>query len=122
MLPQLNRTAVIVRPKEAFLAWATEVFASEADPPTRADVEEACLNQAPSVYLLPETDIEDEAMLEETMSEFCELIFDSELEAWCEDTERWPADLGWEAFQEWFEWDVLGGIFDTFDEALTLES
>ena len=55
------------------------------------------------------------------MSDFCELIFDSELGAWCTDTGKWPKERDWELFRQWFEWTAHDAVFDTFHAKLTLE-
>jgi hypothetical protein len=115
----LNRTPIIVRPKQPFIDWATKASELDEDAPRPEEVEEALLKEPPSVYLIPE--VEDRSVLEETMSDFCELIFEAELEAWMTDIGSWPAQRDWDTFREWFDWQALDGVFDTFEHELTLE-
>ena len=86
----INRCAVIVRPKQPYIDWATGLDDSSMVP---TDDDEQ------TVYLIPEYDVEGMAQL----SEACEIIFDSELEDWHLIIEDWPANRTFAMFREWFE-------------------
>jgi hypothetical protein len=112
MLPLLNRSAVMVRPKAPYIAWAQSVHEDEEMTPEQ--IETALLEDEPTLYLVPACE-EDEEIVE-TLNDFSELIFEEELEAWSTDPETWPTDRSFEVFQEWFEIMVVRGVVDTVDE------
>lgn len=90
----LNRSAIVVRPREPFLRWATAALAE--DPEGAAE-----LRNAVSIYLVPQDPNEEQesAPLEGFFAE----IFANELESWCSDSELWPAKRDFASFREWFE-------------------
>lgn len=90
----LNRSAVIVRPKQPFLDWVRDVDDEDA-PPVRAD------DMGPTLYLVPVS--EDPADAERILKRVFAEIFCRELEGWFTDEECWPTDRTFRMFKEWFE-------------------
>ena len=109
----LNRTAVMIVPKQPFLDWLRGVDPSNRD----LTMEEVCAD--PSIYLLPECAFEDEllARLGETSGE----IFERELESWDRVEKSWPTDRSFRAFQEWFGFSIHWMLIDLADERLVRE-
>jgi len=109
----LNRSAVVVKPRQPFLDWL-----HGADPtshhPTLRD-----LAREPTIYLLPEWDTE--AELEKALREVREEIFCEQLAGWFNDTATWPKDRGFEAFCRWFEYQHHSMLIDLCDEPLIVE-
>ena len=93
----VNRSAFVVRPREPYLRWAAGI---DDDP---ADAMET-LRRHVSIYLVAE-DPRGEA---ETapLADYCEEIFEMELEAWSLDEGRWPETRDLVTFVQWF--DVTG--------------
>src|SRR5215831_7425629 len=74
----LNRSAVVVKPRQRFLDWL-----HGADP-TSPHLTLRDLAREPTLYLLPEWDTE--AELEKVLREVCEQIFCEQLAGWFNDT------------------------------------
>lgn len=117
MLPLVNRSAVLLRPKAPYIAWAQEVH----DPGDMSpeEVAEALGDAEPTVYLVPPCDEEEEAA--EVLAEVAEMLFEEELEAWSTDASRWPGQRDLAALQEWFEIAFITGVVDTVDEEMADE-
>jgi hypothetical protein len=82
----LNRSAIVVKPKQPFLDWL------HAADPTSHDLTLQDLTGEPTIYLIPgcDTDAEvDEAVREEE-------IFVEQLAGWFNDRATWPQDRGFE--------------------------
>lgn len=82
----VNRTAVLVVPKQRYLDWL------HAADPTSAQVSLTEVQREPPVYLLPECDNDDQAAAH--LRGACKDIFAHELDAWYRDRARWPKALG----------------------------
>jgi hypothetical protein len=109
MLHSLNRSAVIVTPKQPFLDWL-----HRADPTSRALSLEAV--SEPTIYLLP--DCEEEPELVAHLKNCCDTIFEDQLDGWYRDQSRWPADRDFETFCFWFKYRAHTLVFDLCDDPL----
>jgi hypothetical protein len=96
----INRSAVLVRPRQPYLDWA-DALADGLDYPR--DMER-------TVYLLP--DFIDATHAQEVLRHYYDLIFEEELEAWMTDPALWPEDRGYETFLEWFEVEQGSVVMD----------
>jgi hypothetical protein len=109
MLPTLNRSAIIVAPKQPFLDWL-----HDADPTsltlTLEDVSD------PTIYLLPDCD--DDRDLTAHVKKYCDTIFEAELDAWYRDQSTWPIDRDFKTFCVWFEYRTHDLLFDLCDRPL----
>ncbi len=99
----LNRVALIVRYRAPFVAWVNEVDEDGME----LNLEDA--NDDNQVYLL---DPEDADAVEEWLDLNHELLFENELEAWCEDEALWPDSLDRDTFDQWFAVEVHSVIYD----------
>ncbi len=90
----LNRSALVVRPREPFLRWAGGVF---ADGPEDADE----LRDTISIYLVSQDP--DEEQESAALEDFFAEIFENELLSWCTDEARWPKPRDFALFQAWFD-------------------
>jgi len=95
----LNRSAVVVVPKQPFLDWLHRVDSSSGKL-TLTD-----LGGDPSVYLLPECDLEPE--LEDCLKEACVEIFADQLNGWYRAEELWPEDRNLGIFRLWFDYAFI---------------
>ena len=112
MLPIVNRSAFIVRPREPYMQWAASL---EPGP----DKVSETLSDHVSVYLAPqdETGEKETPPLEDYFGE----IFEEELEAWCLDESQWPQLRDFKTFQKWFEVSGQSLITDLGDEPIYAE-
>jgi len=106
----LNRSAVVVKPKQPFLDWL-----HHADPTSRGITLEQ-VGRTPRIYLLPECDTEDD--LREVLEELCEEIFVDQLDGGFREERTWPTDRSYEAFYHWFDVRSHSVLIDLCDEPL----
>ena len=108
-----NRSILIVRPKQAFQEWASGVS------PDLNDVSlEECREDCTS-YLVPYSEELDEP--ERTIREYCVEIFEAELFSCCADERKWPNDISYEMFTEWFEVEYNSIVVDLGHDGIILE-
>lgn len=100
----LNRAAIIVRPKQPFLEWASQLDDSGLVP--SFDGEE-------TIYLVPEFENDDEArrILRLVYSE----VFERELHSWHTDKSAWPKNRIFAVFHQWFEIEMHSIVEDICD-------
>lgn len=70
----LNRSAIVVRPKQPFLDWL------HAADPTSRELTLRDVAQELTIYLIPECDTDDE--VEKVLHELCVAIFEEQLAGW----------------------------------------
>ena len=104
----INRAAVILKYKEPFIKWLTEVDPGDEDP----GITMAEANDDSTVYLISEEDGEN---LDEWIALNYKTLFESELEDWYADASLWPKKRTEKMFHEWFEIDCHTAIYDTVD-------
>lgn len=108
----VNRCAITVRPRPPMLEWlrpfrpATQPDPLQPHPLQRHSPERNPGRHGPepdhgSIYLIETSD--DEAGSEQELLAACGRIFEAELELWCRDRRRWPADRSPAVFLHWFE-------------------
>jgi len=108
--PTLNRSAIVVTPKQPFLDWL-----HTADP-TSLELTLFNLTREPTIYLIPECDT-DEGVAE-VLRDLCEEIFEEQLAGWYTDTSNWPRDRGFDVFCCWFDYQHHSMLVDLCDEPL----
>ena len=99
----INRSAVLVRPRQPFLDWATAHGGGLEYP---SDDER-------TVYLLP--DFEDDDGAEAVLQHFYDIIFEEELSGWMNDPSTWPENRNYEMFLDWFEVEQNSVVQDIVD-------
>ncbi len=110
----LNRSAIVVKPKQAFLDWLHTVD------PTSHSLALRELVGEPTIYLIPECDTD--AEVDEALRELCDEIFTEQLAGWFTDETTWPEDRSFEVFCRWFDFQHHSMLVDLCDEPLILES
>ena len=108
----VNRSAVVVRPKQPYLDWATELD----ETPTE---QTEALKHSCTVYLAPE--VVRSGQLDRWVRRNCPAIFEHELWAWCRDADAWPEDRGHRAFRAWFSVAVTELVIDLGREPIEAE-
>lgn len=103
----VDRTAVVLKPTERFLNW---LKSADPDMPelTLAQIRTNC-----SVYLVPEFD-EPEAVVA-YFDERYRQIFEAEISGWDIERQKWPQDMGLQAFWEYFEVEIHDMVLDMED-------
>ena len=87
----LNRSTVMLKPRQPFLDWAARLDDSGL----------ASRDDERTIYLIPEYDDIVEAM--EILARCYDIIFEMELEGWHLDETAWPEDRTFRKFRDWFE-------------------
>ncbi len=110
----LNRSAVVVKPKQPFLDWL-----HNADP-TSIDITLDEVGLEPTIYLIPECDTNDD--IREALEELHEEIFVDQLDGWFRDECTWPTNRSYEEFCRWFDVQHHSMLIDLCDELLIDDS
>ncbi|MEO0348595.1 MAG: hypothetical protein AAF282_00940 [Cyanobacteria bacterium P01_A01_bin.15] len=97
----INRDAVIVRPKQPYINWASQLDNSNVTPDQ---------NDEPTIYLIPE--YTDNSSAWTILEQIYNSIFDAELQAWHTETSDWPANRTFEMFRDWFDVVFISEILD----------
>ncbi len=100
----LNRSVLIVRPKQPYLDWAVGLDDSGLVPDAEGEQ---------TVYLVPEIEDDDQAdrVLERVYGE----IFERELYGWHTDEAAWPKNRTLSMFRKWFEIEMHSLVEDICD-------
>jgi hypothetical protein len=104
----LNRSAVVVRYREAFRDWLRSIGVEEEEFEDHADK---------SVYLIGECEYPEDQ--EEVLRESSSAIFYEEVSAWHLDPEQYPDFNDFTLFTEWFATEFFDMVSDALDEPLT---
>lgn len=109
----LNRTVVILGPKQPFLDWLNDVD------PDDAALNEEDIREDNEVFLIPQfNDISDsEKWIEKRWS----FLFEHMLMGWVEDEALWPEDRSLAMFRDWFSIEVHTMVWDLSEEQLFVE-
>jgi hypothetical protein len=103
-MPDINRSLVVVKPKQPFLEWLNSLEEDDVD----LTLEE--LQYDSSTYLVPEFETDDEQM---EILEWCySYIFENELMAWYTYEPEWPDNRDLKKFLEWFEVEFHSNVTD----------
>ncbi len=112
MMEMLNRSAVIVKPRQPYLEWCRQ-----DDAEGLAESVFETFHAEPTVYLLPE--YEDPSSQHKVLEEFWPGLFEAMLEGWVTDEAYWPKNRTFEMFCEWFEVQMSSIVQDLdLDEPL----
>ena len=109
----LNRGVLVVRPQQPFVDWVCSF--QNGDP---VDPEDAW--SSVNSFLVPEFDDPEETL--EWIQGNVDTVFEIMLNDWITEPESWPADRGWSAFEEWFEFEYVDLAWDLVDEPLSSEA
>ncbi len=106
-MKMLNRAALRLRAKPAFLDWCSSVAVD--DPEELLALKEQ-LQQTGTVYLIDEVD-SDQAFIDAVLASAQDILV-NELQAWCIDSSLWPDVLNGECLESWFTIDTELMCFD----------
>jgi hypothetical protein len=97
----LNRGVLIVRPRQPYLDWASQLDDSGLVPDPEDEQ---------TVYLIPEFESDDEAW--EILEDAYAQVFERELEGWHTDESAWPQNRTFAMFKEWFDIELHSVVED----------
>ena len=106
----LNRSAIVVKPKQPFLDWL------HASDPSSREICLSDLSQEPTIYLVPECDTDADVV--KVLCKLCEEIFEVQLAGWYTDASTWPRDRSYPVFRQWFDYQHHSMLVDLCDEPL----
>src|SRR5579872_1122324 len=109
----LNRTALVVQPKQPFLDWLHGV-----DPKSHHLTLDELRDDA-TVYLLPESDSE-AAWTEQLRAQYRD-IFNEQLDGWFRDQTTWPTPATFKVFTDWFYIESHSMVIDMAKKPLLRE-
>ena len=109
----VNRSAIIVKPKQPYIDWANHF---DAGGPTLT-LEKG--RRDPSVFLADH--LEDEPEPEKILKKYYKTIFEDQLSAWTTTEETWPRNRDQRTFLEWFDVDICTMVMDLYKDALEQE-
>ena len=109
----LNRTVVLLGPKQPFLDWLNDV-----DPEEEALTEED-IRDDNEVFLIPQ--FNDNSDSEKWVEKRWSFLFEHMLMGWIEDEAMWPQNRSLAMFREWFEIELHTMAWDLSDEQLFVE-
>jgi hypothetical protein len=101
---EVNRSAIVVIPKQPLLDWLNLVD------PGDGDLTLAGMQAEPHVYLIPE--VESEEDLGRYLKKVAQGIFEQQLNDWITDDTLWPPDRSFEIFTHWFAVSYHSFVYD----------
>ena len=107
----LNRSAVVVRPREPYLHWAKQDDSSGV-----AEAVFETLRAMPNAYLISEDEEAEGPM--DLLGQWWTNVFEAMLEGWLTDRAMWPQNRTFAMFEEWFEVEACESVHDLVDEPL----
>ncbi len=113
MMHSINRTAVIIKPKQPFLDWLNSIPGDDID----YSLEQISTDNL--AFLIPEYDSPEGSMnyIRKKYSQ----IFEWELWGWIRAEELWPKNRTWKMFQEWFGIEINSEVFDLVEGEIEKE-
>ncbi|MBL7153177.1 MAG: hypothetical protein ISS79_05635 [Phycisphaerae bacterium] len=106
-MQSINRTGVIVRPKQLFVDWLNSL----PDDDTNYTLERISTDNL--TFLIPEYVSPDGAV--DYIRKKHSLIFEWVLWGWITAEEYWPKKRNWKMFNDWFDLEVNSEVFDLVD-------
>jgi hypothetical protein len=110
----LNRSAIVVTPKQPFLDWL------HSTDPRSVELTLLNLTRDPTIYLIPECDSDEDAA--KVLRDLCREIFEEQLGVWFTDESLWPRDRSFDVFRRWFDYRHHSMLFDLCGKPLIRES
>ena len=115
MLKAMNRTAVIITPKQAFYDMIAALMGEEPEK------EMATLSEDESTIYLVEDPGLYEMTIKERLTPCYKDIFYEEVAGWFTDKTKWPKSISWKEFKNYFHISFQSLVFDTFDGEIEYE-
>lgn len=104
-LDPINRSALIVKPKQPFKDWLAEMDSRFSGDYVLEDSD---------MYLIP--DFNEEQSAKKWLMKNFDMIFADQLNNWYNDENDWPQKRTFALFGKWFEYTFHLTVLDTLDE------
>jgi hypothetical protein len=98
----LNRSALMVKPKQAFFEWANSTDGPKLDP------NEPIYD--PPIYLVEEVELQPDPG--PALRKHFKAIFEQELASWHLDQNAWPPIRDFKTFSEWFDVELRSMVVE----------
>ena len=112
-MQSINRTAVIIKPKQPFVDWINSV----SDDSCNYTLEQ--ISRENITFLIPEYD--SPVVSKNYIKTNYEMIFEFELWGWITAEELWPKNRNWKMFNKWFDIKINSEVFDLVDRDIEKE-
>lgn len=106
---QVNRSVVVMRPKEPFLKWLLQFDTYKQIGFGLEELQRDC-----TTLLVPNFD-DEESALEFVYTQY-EALFELELEAWVVDEDTWPENRSLTLFKAWFDVEYHRTVIDLVED------
>jgi hypothetical protein len=106
----VERSIVVLKPKQPFLEWINNTLATSSD--TLLDLQSVRIDC--NSYLIPEVNEIESGVA--YVDEIYESLFQMELASWSEEQEFWPQELTLKMFWEWFDVEISPTLIDVSGE------
>jgi hypothetical protein len=106
-MTRLPYAILVLKPTDKFLDWVNR-FAKK-----RVTYEQ--LRRDPTAYVIDAFESEQAAI--EYLWDYCKVPFAHELSKWGVKKSKWPEDLGWDTFMEWFDMEFSQEVLDVREDA-----
>jgi len=110
-MESINRTAVVVKPKQSFIDWLND---NDDDDHMVGDI----IGDG-TIFLLPEYDYLDD--LRQYVKNIYDDLFVYMLEGWVDNQCQMPEHMTSEMFLEWFDIEIIGEVFDLVKDEIVRE-
>jgi len=114
MLASVNRTAVIITPKQALFDWVNNIFPEEA-----MSMDTLNKHDESTVYLIPEFDSTEESIF--FLKENFDYFLDEILFGWCVDEGQWPCNRSWDLFERFVDYSIQSVVQDVVEGDISKE-
>ena len=112
-MKSINRSAVIIKPKQPFVDWLNSI------PNEKSDYTLERVSAENLVFLIPELYGPEESM--GYVKKVYDQIFEFELFGWYTEENLWPQKRNWKMFQDWFSIEINSEVFDFVDGTIKKE-
>jgi len=109
----VNRGAIVVKPKQPFVDWINE-WDDSGEPTSLEEARVEC-----TAYLVPCWN--DDAECDRILRQLCRPIFETELEGWYTDESMWPKKRGYATFLAWFDVEAHSVVHEFGDKRIEVE-
>jgi hypothetical protein len=109
-MSEINRSLVILKPKQPFLDWARTLD----DEDKNLTLEQ--LAEDSTAYLIPE--LWQESDQRSLLESHYDVFFEEQLSGWWTDEAAWPKKRDLNMFLDWFEVEFHSLVFDLCDEPI----
>ena len=103
-MESINRTAVIIKPKQPFVDWLNSI----PEETIKHTLEDLCPENI--TYLIPEYDYPQQSLA--YVKKLFPVLFEHQLFGWYTDETLWPQKRTWKMFQEWFAIEINSEVID----------